>query len=565
VLKFDGWAETLIEYQRTLESSESFHRGQEWMKDCAAAHKTCREILGRAECGSFWPTRVIDVGTDIVSPRLVESTTRLGPYFTLSHRWTRKGITSMTKGNLESWKRCINIESLSHQFQDAIHITHQLGARYLWIDSLCIIQDSKEDWEIECTRMADIYQNSALNIAISSTPHDPLNENTSCFKEEVHEIAQIRMAMRTEDTSESVDATRVYLYPDSLFTRHDLAVESLFTRGWVFQERLLSPRMLEYSNQEIRWRCKEISDCPCTNIHQVFNTLSPSLQKSIDALIDGAFVPDLLETWNNLIYKDYTRLGFTFNTDILPALTGIASLFQKQLNDTYLAGLWQKSLPRSLLWHRDKSAWLRKHPQDSLPSPRAQQEYIAPTWSWASAPGLANSEDVLIQGYGSWTRLARMKGAKCALHGSNIYGRVSDGYLVLAAPLRPVGVHCYKYDEEYGYTQYSLKPVPAVDDMIRILELDYNFEGHLDTCVQRDGKGVFEGESYWKLSIAVQEGLSYDSDDCYVYALLLRRARRDKRSFERIGVHREIIPRKQRSMILGWRQVLGPVSTVKIL
>jgi hypothetical protein len=59
----------------------------------------------------------------------------------------------------------IPFESLQKTFKDAVTVTHQLGFRYLWIDSLCIIQDSVADWEQECVNRIQIYQNSTVTVA----------------------------------------------------------------------------------------------------------------------------------------------------------------------------------------------------------------------------------------------------------------------------------------------------------------------------------------------------------------------------------------------------------------
>lgn len=80
-----------------------------------------------------------------------------------------------------SWaKLTVNIflSDLPPLFQDAIIITRQLGLRYLWIDSLCIIQDSLRDWETEAAKMASIYQNSYVTISAT----DASNGSAKCLQ-----------------------------------------------------------------------------------------------------------------------------------------------------------------------------------------------------------------------------------------------------------------------------------------------------------------------------------------------------------------------------------------------
>jgi hypothetical protein len=86
-------------------------------------------------------------------------------YITLSHRWSPTTVVRLSEGNKESYYNKIPMDELSKTFTDAIHMTQALGIRYLWIDSLCIIQDSKEDWESQSILMCDVYMNSHINLA----------------------------------------------------------------------------------------------------------------------------------------------------------------------------------------------------------------------------------------------------------------------------------------------------------------------------------------------------------------------------------------------------------------
>ena len=72
-----------------------------------------------------------------------------------------------TRVTLKDRMRGIRIETLPKSFRDAIMICRALGIRFLWIDSLCIIQQDAEDWERECSRMRDVYRNSYLTISIA--------------------------------------------------------------------------------------------------------------------------------------------------------------------------------------------------------------------------------------------------------------------------------------------------------------------------------------------------------------------------------------------------------------
>lgn len=111
------------------------------------------------------PTRLLDIGIkDGVEPRLITASSVTTEYATLSHCWGKARPLMTTSSNLSQHMRSVPLLSLPKTFQDAVAVTRELGIRYLWIDSLCIIQDSVEDWELECSRMAQIYQGSIVSI-----------------------------------------------------------------------------------------------------------------------------------------------------------------------------------------------------------------------------------------------------------------------------------------------------------------------------------------------------------------------------------------------------------------
>lgn len=143
-----------------------------WLVDCITRHEQCR----RKHCLENWfPTRLIDVGItgEWQQPRLLlKSDIQSGfnnGYVTLSHRWASTQTIKLVSSNIDSFKHCIPLESLSSIFQDAIKVTRAFGFQYLWIDFLCIVRDSLTDWKTESAQMAKIYGNCLLNIAATGS------------------------------------------------------------------------------------------------------------------------------------------------------------------------------------------------------------------------------------------------------------------------------------------------------------------------------------------------------------------------------------------------------------
>jgi hypothetical protein len=134
-----------------------------WIGQCASSHGRCNVVPP-----SGLPTRLIDVGDGQGehSPRIYipDPTEPAVPYITLSHAWGTGNIFRLTSTNLEALKIRIPVFELSKTFRDAIDITRRLGHRYLWIDSLCIIQEPKDDWQREAPCMATVYGNALLNL-----------------------------------------------------------------------------------------------------------------------------------------------------------------------------------------------------------------------------------------------------------------------------------------------------------------------------------------------------------------------------------------------------------------
>jgi hypothetical protein len=136
------------------------------VEECDKDHAHCPDFAGTL---SGLPSRVLDVrlGQENDGISLVETNLELGIFVTLSHCWGKAKFIQTTKATLEDREKNIPFNHLPQAFQDAVAITRRLGVRYLWINSLCIIQDVLSDWEIESSRMASIFSNSWLNLASS--------------------------------------------------------------------------------------------------------------------------------------------------------------------------------------------------------------------------------------------------------------------------------------------------------------------------------------------------------------------------------------------------------------
>ncbi|XXH02380.1 hypothetical protein Hte_008755 [Hypoxylon texense] len=147
-------------------SHDQFTLLKRWIDVCDSSHEVCRR---KDEDALVMPTRLIEVGNSI---KLIDSASiSPSPYIALSHCWGPiKGNAKFCtfKRNIDQLKRSIDLDRLPLLFRDAISIVRGLGLRYIWIDSLCIIQDDELDWETEAGRMEQVFSGAYFTIAASS-------------------------------------------------------------------------------------------------------------------------------------------------------------------------------------------------------------------------------------------------------------------------------------------------------------------------------------------------------------------------------------------------------------
>lgn len=201
---------------------------------------------------------MIDVGSGIGDdalvhpPRLLVVTvdTPREPYATLSHCWSSHPPFKLLKDNLLELTKEIFLAALPRVFQDALEATRRLGLRYIWIDSICIIQDSEEDWRRESANMNAVYTNSYCNIAAA----DAKEETRGCFFDrDPSAVRPLRLHVDWEQLSGNYyAASNTQRFPKTV------TLAPLYKRAWVYQERMLSPRIIHCCSNQLYWECHEL-------------------------------------------------------------------------------------------------------------------------------------------------------------------------------------------------------------------------------------------------------------------------------------------------------------------
>lgn len=351
-----------------------------FIEDCLGECRNhdCGEPL-LPENAETTPSRLVGLGDLILSSlsanaaatqvvgsvRLVNVTRPNCPtYVALSHCWgSNLEAYKTTSTNLLQRQIGLDVQTLSPTFRDAIEICCRLQVHYIWIDALCIVQDSAEDWNTESVIMGDIYQNALFTISASHA-RDGLGGcfNDSCKPALDNDFTAITTSTSMgEETSILIRSKKTNYIP-----AQDLQESPLSKRGWVYQERFLSSRIIHFAATQVIWECR--NTFRQERLHPVTTPTVPSQAKLSSSLnAEGAVFH-----WHQLV-QDYSARGFTKYEDRLVALAGVAQICRPRINSRYLAGLWSSHLAYGLAWSRTDG---------NLSSPASAPRY--PTWSWAS-------------------------------------------------------------------------------------------------------------------------------------------------------------------------------------
>ncbi|PWY82694.1 HET-domain-containing protein [Aspergillus eucalypticola CBS 122712] len=336
---------------------------KEWLKNCKE-HKCCRTLHLIEVCP---PGRQ--------HARVLESKD-LRDFPKLSH----SNYIKFTEG--------LDEETLPPTIRDALATTRNLSIPYLWIDALCIIQDSEEDKTKEIAQMKGIYASSAVTIVAASAE----SVSAGFLYPRVHQETYYTIPVRLQP---GVFGTIFVNELDAVC--YDERLEPISKRGWTMQEQLLSNCILSFTTRTIMWRCragiKTFGDSLYFphDLDTGYNDHDEKYSFNLHTLLlsqEEAFSnkDKALSCWLRLVTAYSIRVT-SLERDRLNALAGLAShpSFCQALGPSYFAGLWQYNLTRQLTWRA--STWHRSLAEDETISIQRPARYQAPSWSWASLKG----------------------------------------------------------------------------------------------------------------------------------------------------------------------------------
>jgi hypothetical protein len=394
-----------------------------WLESCREGHPACsegRSELGRIETvGQALPTRLVEInriGGELKTRLYETAPNEKGYYSALSHCWGHSQILTTTNENIR--EHCVGIafSLLSKTFQDAVSVSFKLGVRYLWIDSLCIIQDNTSDWQQESSKMNLVYQNALFTIAAEAAA----DGQGGCFiMREKSDIQPVDIEYLSSDGKQG----KVFIQGHFPSFEEEILLSPLSKRGWTLQERLLSKRIIHFCKGQIYWECQTTciaeSGLEMPQVLGIFLGISRILKPMKEGVDIFQDYQSIYWEWFRLLVV-YTERNLTKNQDKLPALSGLAREFAQRTGDEYYAGLWFKFLPLGLLWEVKETALSYRVP------------HRAPSWSWASVDGPLGMPH-------SNPRCPQFRVSILAIHttllGKDPYGQVIDGIIKLCCKL----------------------------------------------------------------------------------------------------------------------------------
>lgn len=414
-----------------------------WARECATSHPQCHKTFGSngltQPIGVWFPDRLIQITRTKSSEAIITLTARIvlksNPadfppdratksinYLSLSHCWGPPPDPSspfdgraghvLTKSNISAWQKELPLGNLPLIFQHAIKTCASLGFGYMWIDSLCILQDSLEDWQEQSAVMGDVYKFAWLNIAALSSTSDYegfINDSRDPrvefgFRAPFASILGRPLDEKNNDGQACVllrDRAKLLWNFSADIPGSNASNAPLFKRAWVYQERSLARRTLGFARSSVYWACDEdsrgerpdwsVGGLEATGLrgtlHGVLKTAAllaasktesgVTSQRKVNPSEQTRALTQSIDMRWFLSVTSYTLCNLTKHTDKLIAVSSIARELAntRALGKKYLAGLWDVNLPLQIGWMTVKG--------ESTPSRKrvGDPEYVAPSWS----------------------------------------------------------------------------------------------------------------------------------------------------------------------------------------
>ncbi|OJD21120.1 hypothetical protein ACJ73_07540 [Blastomyces percursus] len=348
----------------------SWPRLEDKINECYSTHSECQQHIAASQASSLPKGfRVIDV-----TRRCLVERSDIRRFVALSYVWGAKpsSLLAATRATVDGMKKDGGLPSstMPRTIEDAITVCLQMDQRYLWVDRLCIIQDDVGDKKAQIEAMDDIF--SSAQIVLIAAYGDSMEfgiPGVSRVKRKVVQRSEDMLGLRITNIVREVEDDPLSVWD---------------TRGWTYQEVVLSRRRLYFTNM------RAFFECECSMSHEdLFNG-----ERCRDELISSRLViSDDEPTFRSFArhLRHYSSRKLTFRSDAYEALYGISkSLYKNKDRDTtgmsmMINGLPRVDFDRALLWYAN----IGENPIMRL---ETAQGLVLPTWSWSSIMGLTEDQ-----------------------------------------------------------------------------------------------------------------------------------------------------------------------------
>ena len=364
---------------------------RQWIADCKHHHPKCPPF------DHHWvPARLVEFYNKrgVQSVRLVETSDEFfrerRPFAALSHMWgdaTVKPPLRTLTYNLREFKEGIEISRVPKNFVEALEVAAQLGIPYVWIDSLCIVQDSSSDWEEQAKLMHMVYRYADVTIVATAAT----SSHDGFLARDIEKIDSLRVRYSTQTADPGCEKTDHYFVMSRLENSEDShrmhAIDGAKwnTRGWTMQERSLSTRSIHFCRNKIFFECRS-----CLKSEENEPTQEMELAGRLMWPRGRDLTMNYIYDYWELLLGEYCRRTLTKSSDKLAAIRSIAEEMKEVSGMDYIsfAGMWRPYIQRELLWCVVPIGG----------DPVKPTEYRAPTWSWASLEAYTNVPDSVLSG-----------------------------------------------------------------------------------------------------------------------------------------------------------------------
>jgi hypothetical protein len=381
-------------------SEGSVKKIQGWINSCVQNHELCKHPDPAL---THLPTRLIEITSTITGELSIHLLETKGDeqykYVALSHSWASSKPLKTDRHNYLEHRDEIPWDELSTVYQDTITMANALAIRYVWIDSLCIIQQDIEEWGREAHHMGRVYSNAFLVFVA-------LGGELALEKDPIESFTIYGTETKTgKDVYKSTINVRRKIDHDNLVnSANDDTTGEWFSRGWCFQERLFATRLLHFGGglEDIAFECNTDITCECGGVDDLVRDgafaskdkselsslwchTKAQFTREFDAITrkkPDELVEDELEDIQNQLLamyislcEDFSAKQFSFPDDKLSAMDSLASKLGPYLG-SYHAGLWRNNILVGMQWESFDATRSRRY------SP-----CCAPSFSWASCTG----------------------------------------------------------------------------------------------------------------------------------------------------------------------------------